>query len=116
MAFRLLTHRFKPSFFNVAKPVSTINVLYSRSLSSAGPVQAQQPPKVLITGNAKWQIKQKVLILQKTSFAYRHERPSEPRKDILISYFFKVRFKARLRLVDLTISIKSRTLKFSRSL
>merc|ERR1712029_9279 len=50
MAFRLLTHRFKPSFFNVAKPVSTINVLYSRSLSSAGPVQAQQPPKVLITG------------------------------------------------------------------
>ena len=91
---RLLTHRFKPSFFNVAKPVSTINVLYSRSLSSAGPVQAQQPPKVLITGNAKWQIKQKVLILQKISFAYRHERPSESQA---LAYLFHTFLKSDLK-------------------
>ena len=52
MAFRLLTHRFKPSFFNITTATTnTVNF-------SAGPVQA--PPKVLITGNAtNWQIKQK---------------------------------------------------------
>ena len=58
MAFRLLTHRFQPSFL-WTPTAAVINT--PRRAFSAGPVQTTQPPKVLITG--KWQIKQKVLSL-----------------------------------------------------